>query len=129
MDNVGVDVMPLMEKRFENNPEKIPEFFRIMTRQFTSDEWRQIKAGSETSDAEPEVQQQQLGRFYRFWCLKESFVKAIGTGLGWDLQRLSFQLGSDKLCENSEVETGSQLYVDGRLAENWIFEELLLDGR
>ena len=28
---------------------------------------------------------------YRFWCLKESYVKATGVGLNLDLQTISFQ--------------------------------------
>lgn len=28
----------------------------------------------------------------RFWCLKESYVKAIGVGLNLDLQTISFQV-------------------------------------
>ena len=27
---------------------------------------------------------------FRFWALKEAFVKAIGVGIGFDLQRVSF---------------------------------------
>ena len=35
----------------------------------------------------------QLATFYRFWALKESFVKAEGSGLAWNLQRLRFKVG------------------------------------
>ncbi len=60
----------------------LPRFFHLMRRQFTPREWEAIRVGEE--------EEQQLRTFYRHWCLKESFVKADGGGLGWNLQRLNF---------------------------------------
>ncbi len=73
---VGVDVMKLTSPQ-----EDLNRFFRLMRRQFTSAEWEQIRR-----------EEEQLKTFYRHWCLKESFVKADGRGLNWELQRLSFQV-------------------------------------
>ena len=68
-----------------------------MRRNFTEGEWSHILA--------PPTHQQQLAVFYRFWvsrlmfhlvtwrlcqCLKESFIKAEGSGLSYGLQRLQF---------------------------------------
>ena len=39
---LGVDVMRLQDPRFAENDSKILEFFRIMKRQFTTEEWSQI---------------------------------------------------------------------------------------
>ena len=84
---LGVDVMRLQDPRFAENESKILEFFRIMKRQFTTEEWSQIcSKNAKLSD--------QAANFFRFWTLKESFVKAIGHGLGFNLQRLSFSTHS-----------------------------------
>lgn len=71
----------------------VGEFFRLMRRQFTPDEWRTIEGeGAAASGAGEDAAA--LRSFYRHWCLKESFVKAEGSGLRWDLQRISFKVGS-----------------------------------
>lgn len=75
-EGVGVDVMGLKDSRCEASDAKQAEFFRLMNRQFTKQEWQQIGKS--------------LPTFFRFWTLKEAFVKALGTGLNFDLQRLSF---------------------------------------
>jgi hypothetical protein len=49
---------------------------------FTPGEWRLINGRTSEHG--------QLCQFYTHWTLKESFVKAIGTGLGFDLQRAEF---------------------------------------
>ena len=64
---VGVDVMKV-ELRRNTTPS---QFFSHMTRQFTESEWQAIRA--------PASEQQQLFNFYRHWCLKESYVKTIGS--------------------------------------------------
>ena len=73
-------------------PEKRREFFRLMRRQFTDGEWQQIKGDVDANNADdaPEngqkdVGSQQLAAFYRHWSLKESFVKATGSGPGLGL--------------------------------------------
>ena len=63
---VGTDVMPLQDNRRE---EEIGEFFRLMRRKFTDDEWCQIRS----SGSDHKIQ---LSVFFRLWCLKESFIKA-----------------------------------------------------
>ena len=87
-----------------------------MTRQFTADEWLQIQSEADLN--------RQLAHFFRFWTLKESFVKGHGHGLGWNLQRLSFKVKSPL---EKEVVCDSELYLDGELAKQWRFEETLLD--
>ncbi|XP_026225224.1 L-aminoadipate-semialdehyde dehydrogenase-phosphopantetheinyl transferase isoform X2 [Anabas testudineus] len=67
---VGVDVMKITMP----GSSSVPEFFRIMTRQFTANEWRVIQsAGSE---------RRQLAAFYRHW---ESLLDAdhhVAVALG-----------------------------------------------
>jgi len=116
---MGVDVMRLQDPRFDENDSKILEFFRLMKRQFTTEEWSQICHKNLKLSEQAE-------NFFRFWTLKESYVKAIGHGLGFNLQRLSFfkhsPLKVHKLTKNTV------LFVDGIQQENWNFEETLLDS-
>ena len=116
VDSIGVDVMGLNDKRFERSDEKIQEFFRIMNKQFTQSEWDQIKSS-----------QNPLATFFRFWTLKESFIKAHGDGLAWDLQRLNFDVKSSDLFQSKKFRE-SVLSIDGNLAQNWIFEETIVDS-
>nr|XP_046245061.1 L-aminoadipate-semialdehyde dehydrogenase-phosphopantetheinyl transferase [Scatophagus argus] len=112
---VGVDIM----KTTMPGSSSVPEFFRIMTRQFTVYEWSVIQsAGSE---------QQQLATFYRHWALKESFIKAIGTGLGFNLQRVEFHLSSEPLTQGRALRH-TKMHLDEEEEEDWAFEESLLDS-
>ncbi|KAK5904588.1 hypothetical protein CesoFtcFv8_006134 [Champsocephalus esox] len=111
---VGVDIM----KNTMPGTSSVPEFFRIMTRQFTAYEWSVIQsAGSEHL---------QLAAFYRHWALKESFIKAIGTGLGFNLQRVEFHLAPEPLTQK-HVLRQTKMHLDEEEEEDWIFEESLLD--
>ncbi|TWW77382.1 L-aminoadipate-semialdehyde dehydrogenase-phosphopantetheinyl transferase [Takifugu flavidus] len=106
---VGVDLM----KTTMPGSSSVPEFFRIMSRQFTAYEWSAIhSAGSEG---------QQLTAFYRHWALKESFIKAIGTGLGFNLQRLEFHLSSEALTQD-RVLRQTRMYLDEEEESDWTFE-------
>ncbi|CAN8004259.1 unnamed protein product, partial [Ixodes hexagonus] len=113
---VGVDVMKIEY----SGGKTVGEFFTVMRRQFTPGEWRFIEG--------PGTERDLLRRFYRLWSLKESFVKAEGVGLGINLQRLNF------VCKTPEVRVGSltkdtELYFDGRLLTDWLFQETLLDEK
>jgi 4'-phosphopantetheinyl transferase len=139
--------MGLGDKRLDGDEAKMDEFFRLMKRQFTQDEWMQIQSKDKGH---------QLAVFFRFWCLKESYVKGLGTGLGWDLQRLSFVLKSEwqrpsaaasatppravtppvghaplgatpRVALTNDIIKDTQLYIDSELATDWAFEETLLD--
>ena len=60
-----------------------------------------------------------------FQCLKESYVKAIGVGIGFSLQRLDFCPQSDP--ELNHVLSDTKVCVDDVLQKNWRFEETMLD--
>uniref|UniRef100_A0A1A8E8A8 L-aminoadipate-semialdehyde dehydrogenase-phosphopantetheinyl transferase n=1 Tax=Nothobranchius kadleci TaxID=1051664 RepID=A0A1A8E8A8_NOTKA len=112
---VGVDVM----KTTMPGSCSVLEFFHIMTRQFTAYEWSTIQsAGSEY---------QQLAMFYRHWTLKESFIKAIGTGLGFNLQRVEFHLSSEPLTQGRVLRL-TKMHLDEEEEGEWLFEESLLDA-
>ena len=65
--------------------------------------------------------------FYVFQCLKESYVKAVGVGIGMDLKRIEFHVYS-QLAQSSYV-ADTRVYIDGEVQENWRFEETLLDDK
>ncbi|XP_064381844.1 L-aminoadipate-semialdehyde dehydrogenase-phosphopantetheinyl transferase-like isoform X2 [Halichondria panicea] len=115
---VGVDVMQLSVPRGAS----VNEFFSTMSRQFTSTEWEQIK--------QPNTQH--LANFYRFWCLKESFIKAEGSGLSYGLQNLEFH--TDPALpwpppSHIDVYESTRLFVKGQLCEEWGFQESLIDSQ
>ncbi|XP_069825851.1 L-aminoadipate-semialdehyde dehydrogenase-phosphopantetheinyl transferase [Dendropsophus ebraccatus] len=114
---VGVDIMKT-ERPGSGSTE---EFFRIMHRQFTEREWHSIKSmGSDGA---------RLDMFYRHWALKESFIKAIGVGLGFNLQRIEFEV-SPLHMEKGSVYTQTKMGLDDEEEEgNWSFEEMLLDEK
>ena len=62
-----------------------------------------------------------------FQCLKESYVKALGVGIGFEVQRLNFTL-SNRLCSDDNVISTTKLAVDNQSMEEWRFEEFLLDN-
>lgn len=110
---VGVDVMKTRDRRIE----RLEEFFRLMRRQFTASEWTNI-LGSGTDS-------QQLFSFHRHWALKESYVKAEGTGLGIDLQTLEFDTKGTPT--EGTVICDTTIKINGAKDDRWKFEEMLLD--
>ncbi|EFA79125.1 aminoadipate-semialdehyde dehydrogenase-phosphopantetheinyl transferase [Heterostelium album PN500] len=77
--SIGVDTMKSEIPRSQNPN----EFFESMKSCFTNREWLSIRDSKQSSDV-------QTNRFFRHWCLKESFVKAIGVGIELDLQSCEF---------------------------------------
>ncbi|XP_023289265.1 L-aminoadipate-semialdehyde dehydrogenase-phosphopantetheinyl transferase [Orussus abietinus] len=111
---LGVDVMKLEYSGGKN----LSEFFRIMNRNFSVSEWLEIKG----SPLKPPIEQ--VAMFCRHWSLKESFVKALGTGITVDLKRIDFKTNSQLTQDRIVIDT--ELYLDG-IKQNWLFEETLLD--
>ncbi|KAK1294979.1 hypothetical protein QJS10_CPA16g01199 [Acorus calamus] len=76
---VGLDIVSHSAPKQESAIDFVSNFSSY----FTSLEWNNIiNAG--TSD---EI----LVEFYKYWCLKEAYIKAIGVGLGYRLDRLEFR--------------------------------------
>lgn len=111
---VGIDVM----KTTAPGSGSVQEFFRLMKRQFTDVEWKTIRTAESDWD--------QLHMFYRHWALKESFIKAIGSGLSFDLQRVEFHPLPYHMQEGS-VYSQTTMHLDQEEESNWTFEECLLD--
>jgi 4'-phosphopantetheinyl transferase len=60
------------------------------------------------------------GRFFEHWTLKEAFLKAVGLGLTYPLERLSFSVG-----ESPRVLLPEDL---GEIPEDWRFDSWLIGG-
>jgi 4'-phosphopantetheinyl transferase len=111
---LGVDVMKIEY----NGGKPLNEFFRLMARNFSSNEWRYIKS-FQSEDS-------QLHAFMRNWCLKESYVKNVGIGITMNLQKLDFQFNTAELKPN-EIVTDTKLKLNGELLNDFYFEESLID--
>jgi len=115
---VGIDVMNVCKPgRIATS---VDEYFRLMNHQFTANEWKQIRASPGTSN------EKQMANFTRFWCLKESYVKAVGVGIVFDLRSIEFDTKSE--LSETNVATDTTVTVDGVLEQNWNFEERFLDN-
>lgn len=53
--------------------------------------------------------------------MKESFIKAIGVGLGFELQRLEFDISPLNL-DIGQVYKETRLFLDGEEEKEWAFE-------
>lgn len=111
---VGVDVMKVEYAGGKD----IQDFFHTMRRQFTEQEWTQIRSFSEEYN--------QLASFYRHWCLKEGLVKALGVGIGFELKRVSFDLKTPVLSSSS-ITQDTMVMIDGKYDKEWCFLESMLD--
>ncbi len=58
--------------------------------------------------------------------LKESFIKAIGTGLGFNLQRVEFHLSSEPLTQDRTLRH-TKMHLDEEEEEDWVFEVSLFE--
>lgn len=58
----------------------------------------------------------QLRKFYLHWALKESYVKAIGVGLGFKFSRAEF-----RFSDNGERPPEVVLFIDGVRQNEWTF--------
>lgn len=113
---IGVDVMKIEY----TGGKSLSEFFRIMHRNFTANEWKCIRSNSD------EMGQTQA--FMRHWCLKESYVKNVGVGITMDLQKIDFMINTKTLSTDRTV-TDTTVKVNGDLLNNWTFEESLIDNQ
>ncbi|KVI09616.1 L-aminoadipate-semialdehyde dehydrogenase-phosphopantetheinyl transferase-like isoform X2 [Cynara cardunculus var. scolymus] len=92
--------------------ETISEFIHNFSSYFSSSEWEKIvKAGSDDDV---------LDVFFRYWCLKEAFVKALGTGVGYKLDHVEF---------HHKNWTDIYVKVDGGALKDWNFWLFELEGK
>jgi 4'-phosphopantetheinyl transferase len=95
LHRIGVDVMHLAERPPRGATED--EYLATFRKYFTPTEWTAISGSLET--------------FYTLWTLKEAYAKAIGVGMGYQLNRLDFHLQPG----------GIRLLLDGEETVNWQF--------
>ncbi|RIA90295.1 putative 4'-phosphopantetheinyl transferase SFP [Glomus cerebriforme] len=118
--SIGVDVMKV---ELPNN-QSMEYFFETLKDRFSDHEWLTITNPNYT-------QFQQLHQFYQYWCLKESYVKAVGLGLSLDLRSIEFHLSNEEpnLIENMQsIKSKTQLLINNELQPEWKFEESYLDN-
>lgn len=65
--------------------------------------------------------------FYRFWCLKESVLKATGEGISEKLSLLDFNINVDDKYEKGEIVTSTELLSKRKKEDQWSFEESFVD--
>jgi len=108
-DIIGVDVM---ESKV-NPRQTVDQFFNDMRGCFTPKEWIAIRSSPD--------KQKQVAQFFRHWCLKEAYIKAVGIGLGFELQRAQFTL------DNNERASSAVIAIDGQARPEWSFDVDYLD--
>ncbi len=114
---IGIDVEQWITDRpnsFQDSDTYQGEYDKL----FTSIEIDYLKNGQQDTRQQDITQQNtiqkdtMLQRFYRLWTLKESYLKAIGTGLSRSTQSFSV-----KVMDNHHA----QLWIDGYLQNDWHF--------
>ncbi|KAI9197497.1 4'-phosphopantetheinyl transferase superfamily [Polychytrium aggregatum] len=81
---------------------------------FSTREWQKIRAGNPSEAT-------LMHRFACHWCLKESYTKALGVGLGLDFWKVEF-LYDGLLSLDEPLQSRISVYVNGALQPGWIFE-------
>ncbi|VDK23894.1 unnamed protein product [Taenia asiatica] len=99
----GVDVMQM---ELPPASESVARFLLKMKSLFAPSEWHLLTSAS-CEDSE------RIHNFFRLWCLKEAFVKNIGTGLRTDVSTVEFDLSGDTL----------KCIHPGLVDAEWRFEE------
>ncbi|KAM7268688.1 hypothetical protein ACFE04_010854 [Oxalis oulophora] len=105
---VGLDIVSYSVPRNET----VQEFIRNFTSYFTCLEWNYIVNAGDDDDI--------LIQFYRYWCMKESFIKAIGSGVGFGLERVEI---------HQTNWTNISIKIDGETMKDWRFWVSELDKR
>ncbi|CAF1126821.1 unnamed protein product [Rotaria sordida] len=84
----------------------------LIQKKFTLNEYNFIKKNS--------------SNFYRLWCLKESYIKWLGIGLGYNLLKLNFHINTNEFNKNSII-SDTILEIDNKLIVNNLrFDEQII---
>lgn len=105
---VGLDVVSYTTPQNED----AIEFVKNFSSYFSSLEWKNIMNASPSSCL--------LAEFYRYWSLKEAYVKAIGSGMSYGLEQVEFLHNgwNDILVK-----------VEGKILKDWRFWISELENR
>ena len=114
---IGVDMMKIdIDRSKIVNPDEtnlynlyeseLGQYARVINSKFGDNERNFIQNKSNSVE--------KLTAFYRLWCLKESYVKAVGDGIGFDLRRIECQITSDLFIDlnNNSTNRNKCLVVD-----------------
>ena len=107
------------------------EYFASFAAQFAPAEWDAIHApGGGGGGGDDERERARFARFYRFWALKESYIKAHGEGLGHALDRLVFRIDdADAGGRPSALPLDAVVEVDGAAPRPaWSFRIARIDA-
>ena len=117
---VGCDTM---EYRVNTKPrESIESLTDLLRKEFTKNEYDYILKKS--SDVNVHFR-----HFYRIWCLKESYVKWLGCGIGFTLARMNFCIQTDEFDESDaqQVLSDTKLELDNApLKDDLRFDEQII---
>ncbi|PWA75101.1 4'-phosphopantetheinyl transferase superfamily [Artemisia annua] len=105
---VGLDIVSC----FIPGKETVLDFIHNFSSYFSSLEWEKIVNAGSDDDV--------LDIFFRYWCLKEAYVKALGTGVGYKLNYVEF---------HHKNWTEIHVKVDGNVLKEWNFWLFELPGR
>lgn len=125
---IGADVQQIFRK---DNDQDLSRFLTLMSRrEFLPDEWNLV--------INSESNLEKCINFTRLWSLKESFIKAEGSGLSFGLSKISFSCPSpfDMNCPDvkrslRDTTVKVDLANDGKLVQDptWLFDECALDEK
>ncbi|CAL2052819.1 unnamed protein product [Caenorhabditis brenneri] len=115
---VGVDVMRLDTER---NNKTADEYINSMAKSASPEELRMMR--SQPTEA------MKMTMFYRYWCLKEAILKATGVGIMKDLNSLDFRVNLQDRYRPGAFVTTTTVLEDGKLQDQWIFEETFVDSK
>uniref|UniRef100_A0A914UHW5 L-aminoadipate-semialdehyde dehydrogenase-phosphopantetheinyl transferase n=1 Tax=Plectus sambesii TaxID=2011161 RepID=A0A914UHW5_9BILA len=113
---VGVDVMCIERDKTNKTAD---EYITFMQRSYSKDELRVMRM--QPTDT------MKLTYFYRFWCLKESIIKATGVGIHDDLAKLDFRMDPNDRYRPGCLLSSTKLMEGDRVKSEWVFEESFLD--
>lgn len=112
---VGVDIAKI---EIRGRDKSMVNYFDTMKKCFSASEWKDIRGGSDDRE--------QLFRFFVFWALKESYVKATGWGLATEFDGFEFK---NVFADPSALEKNHKiaLVVGNSVRPNWHFRIHLVD--
>jgi len=117
---IGCDTMEYKVNTAQR--ESIESLTNLLRGEFTKNEYDFILNKSKDEKI-------RIHHFYRLWCLKESYVKWLGVGVGFKLSRMNFCIKTDEFDENNpqQVLSNTKLEIDNKLLEeNLRFDEQII---
>ncbi|KAF8925660.1 hypothetical protein EDD21DRAFT_8424 [Dissophora ornata] len=120
---LGVDVID-----FQAPEVSFKSFSSCLQDQFTPKEMTFMEAATESSGP---CTENQLRRFYRLWCLKESIINALDVRSNFDLKTIEFTIQDEEETEMPILSTVIAVHdpkPELLPEEGWSFEEALLDS-